>query len=230
MRTLGLIGGMSWESTAVYYRLLNQMARQRLGHLHSACLVLFSVDFAEIAALQAAGEWGTLTDRMVAAGRSLRAAGAEAVMICTNTMHRMADEVREGSGLPLIHIADVTAAACRAAGVRRPALLATSYTMEQAFYRDRLVAGGVEPRIPDAAGRTRIHRIIYDELCQGIVREESRSTYLAEIERLKAEGADGVILGCTEIGLLIGPEHTDLPVFDTTALHCTAGMDWALAP
>lgn len=229
MRTLGLIGGMSWESTAIYYRLLNRLARERLGGLHSARLILWSVDFAEIAALQASGDWDGLTARMEEAGAALRRAGAEAVVICTNTMHRMAAEVEAAAGLPLIHIADVTAAACVDARVRRPALLATRYTMEQDFYRERLRAGGVNPITPDDAGRTLVHRIIYEELCQGIVRDESRAAYLELIETLRRDGADGVILGCTEVGLLIGPEHTDLPVFDTTALHCAAALDFALA-
>lgn len=229
MRTLGLIGGMSWESTAVYYRLLNRMARERLGGLHSARLILWSADFADIAGLQAAGDWDGLTARMEEAGAALRRAGAEAVVICTNTMHRMAAEVEAAAGLPLIHIADVTAATCLRAGVRRPALLATRYTMEQAFYRDRLRAGGVDPITPDEAGRALVHRIIYEELCQGIIREESRAAYLQIIEELRGGGADGVVLGCTEVGLLIGAEHTSLPVFDTTELHCAAAMDFALA-
>jgi len=229
MRRLGLIGGMSWESTAVYYRLLNGLAKERLGGLHSAPLLLWSMDFAGIAELQAAGDWAALTDRMVQAGIALGRAGADAIVICTNTMHKMAAEVEVASGLPVIHIADATAAACVTSRVRRPALLATRFTMEQAFYRDRLSGHGLEPMIPDLPDRSEIHRIIYEELCRGDVREESRSTCLAVIDRLRARGADGVILGCTEIGLLIGQEHTDLPVFDTTALHCAAAMDHALA-
>ncbi|MFC7331556.1 aspartate/glutamate racemase family protein [Rhodocista pekingensis] len=230
MRTLGLIGGMSWESTAVYYRLLNRMVRDRLGGLHSARLLLFSVDFAEIAALQAEGRWSVLTERMVDAGRRLRAGGAEALLICTNTMHLMAAAVEEAAGLPVIHIADTTAAACRQAGVRRPLLLATRYTMEHPFYAERLHRHGLEPVVPDPEDRATVHRIIYEELCRGEIREDSRAAYRGVIDRMQAHGADGVILGCTEIGLLIGQEHSPLPVFDTTEIHCAAAVDFALAP
>ena len=227
MRTLGLIGGMSWESTAIYYRLLNELARERLGGLHSARLVLWSVDFAEIAELQHAGNWAAAGAVLVDAGRRLRAAGAEALVLCTNTMHKLAGELA-AVDLPLLHIADATAAAVLATPCRRPALLATRFTMEQDFYLGRLRERDLRPLVPDEAGRTLVHDIIYQELCRGIVRPESKAAYLAEIECLRGSGADGVILGCTEIGMLIGQDDLDLPVFDTTRLHAEAAMDFAL--
>ncbi|MBQ1543806.1 MAG: aspartate/glutamate racemase family protein [Caulobacteraceae bacterium] len=228
MRALGLIGGVSWESTAIYYRLLNTMTRERLGGLHSARLILWSVDFADIAARQSAGEWDSLTASMVDAARRLEAAGAEAVVICANTMHKMADEVAAAVGVPLLHVADATAQAVRAAGSARPILLATRYTMEQAFYRDRLEANGVTAVIPDQAGRDRVHAIIYDELCQGIVRPESKAVLLDEIARLRGRGGDGVILGCTELGMILSAGDLDIPVFDTTVLHARRAVDFAL--
>ncbi|MCI3180732.1 aspartate/glutamate racemase [Caulobacter sp. CCUG 60055] len=228
MRALGLIGGVSWESTAIYYRLLNTMTRERLGGLHSARLILWSVDFADIAARQSAGEWDSLTASMVDAARRLEAAGAEAVVICANTMHKMADEVAAAVGVPLLHVADATAQAVRAAGSARPILLATRYTMEQAFYRDRLEANGVTAVIPDQAGRDRVHAIIYDELCQGIVWPESKTVLLDEIARLRGQGGDGVILGCTELGMILSAGDLDIPVFDTTVLHARRAVDFAL--
>ena len=228
MRALGLIGGVSWESTAIYYRLLNTMTRERLGGLHSARLILWSVDFADIAARQSAGEWDSLTASMVDAARRLEAAGAEAVVICANTMHKMADEVAAAVGVPLLHVADATAQAVRAAGSARPILLATRYTMEQAFYRDRLEANGVTAVIPDQAGRDRVHAIIYDELCQGIVRPESKAVLLDEIARLRGRGGDGVIMGCTELGMILSAGDLDIPVFDTTVLHARRAVDFAL--
>lgn len=228
MRALGLIGGVSWESTAIYYRLLNTMTRERLGGLHSARLILWSVDFADIAARQSAGEWDSLTASMVDAARRLEVAGAEAVVICANTMHKMADEVAAAVGVPLLHVADATAQAVRAAGSARPILLATRYTMEQAFYRDRLEANGVTAVIPDQAGRDRVHAIIYDELCQGIVRPESKAVLLDEIARLRGRGGDGVILGCTELGMILSAGDLDIPVFDTTVLHARRAVDFAL--
>jgi aspartate racemase len=230
MKTIGLIGGLSWESTAPYYRHLNEGVRERLGGLHSARIVLWSFDFAQVEALQAEGDWAAATRLMEDAARRLAGAGAELIVIASNTMHRMADEVEAAAGLPLIHIADATGLAVRAAGLRRPALLATRYTMEQDFYRGRLAARhGVEAMVPDERGRELVHRIIYEELCVGIVRAQSKAAYLEEIERLRRQGADGVILGCTEVGLLLGPEDTDLPVFDTTRLHVEKVLDVALA-
>lgn len=230
MKTLGLIGGMSWESTAVYYRLLNEMARDRLGGLHSAELLLWSFDFADIEALQAASDWTAATDRMIDAARRLEAGGAAALVICTNTMHLMADEVDAAVEVPLIHIADATAAAVRDSPGRRPALLATRYTMEQDFYKGRLRdRHGVEAVVPDEDGRALVHRVIYDELCRGIVRPQSRSDYLALLARMREEqGIDGVILGCTEVGLLIGRDDIDLPVFDSTRIHAAAAIEFAL--
>jgi aspartate racemase len=230
MKTIGLIGGLSWESTAPYYRHVNEGVRERLGGLHSARIVLWSFDFAQVEALQAEGDWAAATRLMEDAARRLAGAGAELIVIASNTMHRMADEVEAAAGLPLVHIADATGLAVRAAGLRRPALLATRYTMEQDFYRGRLAARhGVEAMVPDERGRELVHRIIYEELCVGIVRAQSKAAYLEEIERLRRQGADGVILGCTEVGLLLGPEDTDLPMFDTTRLHVEKALDVALA-
>ena len=229
MKTLGLLGGMSWESTAVYYQLLNRMARVRLGGQHSAQLILWSVDFAPIAAMQAAGEWEAATAVLVDAARRLEAAGAEGLLICANTMHRMAPEVQAAVRIPLIHVADATAAAIRAGGCARPLLIATRFTMEQAFYRDRLATGGVDALIPLAADRERLHAIIFDELVQGRFEPRSRAEIVAIVGRAVADqGADGVILGCTEFGLLVTAADLPVPVFDTTEIHARAGMDFAL--
>lgn len=228
MRRIGIIGGMSWESTQLYYRLINERVRAVKGGLSSAPLLIHSVDFAPVAALQAAGDWDGLTAMMVGAGRDLKAAGAEALAIATNTMHKMADEVTVATGLPLIHIADVTAAAVSAAGLARVALLATRFTMEQNFYRARLSAGGLDVLIPGEADRAEVHRVIYEELCRGEVKDRSRDSYKRIIAGLWAAGAQGVILGCTEITMLIGPQDTDLPLFDTTAIHAAAIADWAM--
>jgi aspartate racemase len=229
MKTLGLIGGMSWESTATYYRRLNQIARERLGGQHSARLVMVSVDFAPIAAMQAAGDWGGASAAMEDAARTLAGAGAEAVLICANTMHKMADAVERAAGIPLIHIADAMARALKAAGRRRPLLLATRFTMEQAFYRDRLNRCGVEAIIPDDDERERLHAIIYEELVLGRMEPASKARVLAMIGRAaREEGADAAIFGCTEIGLLIEPRESPLAAFDTAEIHCLAAMDFAL--
>ncbi|WP_191061784.1 aspartate/glutamate racemase family protein [Geminicoccus harenae] len=229
MRTIGVIGGLSWESSAVYYRLLNEAVRARRGGLASARLLLWSFDFAEIEAMQAEGNWEGATGAMCEAGTRLAAGGADLLLIASNTMHKMADAVAAASGLPLVHIADATGQAIRQTGCRRPALLATAYTMEQDFYRGRLAERfGLDVRVPEAADRQRVHRIIYDELCQGIVRPESKASYLEIIGRLRAAGADSVILGCTEICLLIGQADLDCPVFDTTGLHAEAAVALAL--
>jgi aspartate racemase len=229
MRTIGLIGGMSWESTAVYYRLLNEMAARRLGGLHSAELLLWSFDFADMEQLQAAGEWSEASRRMIAAARRLEGAGAGCIVICTNTMHRMADDVQAGVSVPLIHIADATAAAIKRAGAQRPLLLATRYTMEQDFYRGRLRdRHGILVEVPDEASRRTVHEVIYRELCRGDIRAESRASFQGIIERGRAAGADSVILGCTEVGLLIGPSDLDVPVFDTTRIHAEAALEFAL--
>ena len=227
MRTLGLLGGMSWESTQVYYRLLNEGIRARLGGLRSAPLLMWSFDFAEIAEKQAAGDWEALGRELGAAGRRLAGAGAEALMICTNTMHLLHAEIEAASGVPAIHIADATAAALHARGCKAPVLLGTRFTMEGAFYRERLSERhGVVAVVPDAAERDVVHAVIYAELCRGIVRRESRDALLGVIERLRQEGVDGVILGCTELTMLLGQSDTDLAVFDTTAIHADAGVDF----
>ena len=229
MRLLGLIGGMSWESTAVYYRHLNELARDRLGGLHSARLLLWSVDFAQIADLQHRGEWAAAGEILADAARRLEAAGAEALVLCTNTMHKLADTIQGAVGIPLLHIADATGDAIAAAGCRRPALLATRFTMEQPFYADRLrERHALDPIVPDEPGRAMVHEVIYQELCRGVVRPESKARYLAEIARLRLAGADSVVLGCTEIGMLLSQADLDLPVFDTTRLHAEAAMNFAV--
>jgi aspartate racemase len=229
MKTLGLIGGMSWESSAEYYRLINQGVRDALGPMHSAQLLMWSFDFAEIAALQAAGDWDTLTTRMIAAARRLEQSGADIVMICTNTMHRCAPDIEAAIGIPLLHIADPAGAAIRAGGFARVGLLGTQFTMEQAFYRVRLADHhGVDVIVPDAADRATVHRIIYDELVAGRIEPASQEAYRGVIRRLAERGAEAVVLGCTEIMLLIGPEDSPVPLFDTTALHAKAAVAAAL--
>ena len=228
MKTLGLIGGMSAESTLVYYRELNRMVRERLGGLHSAKLVLWSVDFAPIAELQAKDDWDATGAALAEVARRLEAAGAEALVICANTMHINAPQVRAAVGVPLIHIADATALALEAKGVTRPLLLATRYTMEKAFYRDRLAELGLAATIPDGADRMRLQAIIFDELCQGVVSPASKTEALGMIDRGRAAGCDGVIFGCTEIGLLLDPAELDLPAVDTAVVHCEAAVDFAL--
>lgn len=223
METLGLLGGMSWESTALYYRLVNETVRERLGGLHSARLLLYSVDFAQIERLQHAGDWDGAGRVLGAAARALRDGGAGRLVLCTNTMHKVADAIEAGAGLPLLHIADPTGAAIRAAGFTRVGLLATRFTMEQAFYRRRLAERhGLDVRVPDAAARERVHRVIYEELCLGVVRDASREAYRRIIARLVDEGAECIILGCTEICLLVGDGDAEVPLFDTTALHARA--------
>lgn len=229
MRTLGLIGGMSWESTLPYYRIVNERVRERLGGLHSAKLVLHSVDFAEIEALQHAGDWDAAGAQLAAAARGLRLAGAEAIVVCTNTMHLVALAIEAAVDIPLLHIADATAQRIRAAGLTRVALLGTRFTMEQAFYRERIEAAGIAVLTPDAAQRERVHRVIYDELCLGRIIDASRDDYRAVMADLVARGAQGVILGCTEIGLLVGATDASVPLFDTARIHAEAAADWALA-
>lgn len=228
MRTLGLIGGMSWESTIPYYRIINECVRERLGGLHSAKLVLHSVDFAEIEIMQNAGDWEVAGASLADAARGLHAAGAEAIVLCTNTMHKVAASIENAVDIPLLHIADATAARIRSAGLRRVALLGTRYTMEQAFYRERIEAAGIAVSIPDAVQREGVHRVIYSELCLGRILDASRDNYRAIVADLVAHGAQGVILGCTEIGLLLRPEDADVPLFDTARIHAEAAADWAL--
>jgi len=217
---------MSWESSAEYYRIINQGVRDALGPTHSARIVLWSFDFAEIEALQMAGDWDGLTARMVDAARRLAAAGADALMICTNTMHRCAPAVEAAVAMPLIHIADPTGAAIRAAGYTRIGLLGTRFTMEQDFYRGRLAdRHGLDVIVPDEADRATIHRVIYDELVAGRIEPASREAYRGVMQRLAQRGAQAIVLGCTEIMLLVGPDDSPVPLFDTTALHARAGID-----
>ncbi|WP_089174657.1 aspartate/glutamate racemase family protein [Bosea sp. AS-1] len=228
MATIGLIGGMSWESTAVYYRLLNEGVRARSGGLHSADILLHSVDFAPIAEMQAKGDWAAAGAALAESARRLEHAGASCLVLCTNTMHKVADQIMAATKLPFLHLADVTARAIRATSSRRPLLLATRFTMEQAFYRDRLKAFGVEALVPAAAERDDVHRIIYEELCRGRIEASSRERYRAIVARaVREERADGVILGCTEIGLLVSQDDFAVPTFDTTALHVAAALDYA---
>jgi aspartate racemase len=226
---IGLLGGMSWESTAEYYRLVNELTRERLGGLHSAKCLLYSVDFAEIERLQAAGQWARAGDVLAEAARSLESAGAELLLICTNTMHKVADRVAAAVRIPLLHLADATADAVRARELRRVGLLGTAFTMEQDFYRGRLEAAGLRVLVPDATGRAMVHRVIYEELCRGIVRDESRTAYQTVIADLVDAGAQGIVLGCTEIELLIGAADSPVPVFPTARLHAEAAVAWALA-
>lgn len=229
MTTLGLIGGMSWESSAHYYRLINQGVRDARGPTASAKCLLWSFDFAEIEALQHAGDWARLEALMCDAGQRLAGAGAEALVICTNTMHLMADRVEAAAGVPLLHIADPTGAAVRAAGIERIGLLGTAFTMEQAFYKDRLTERhGLEVLVPEPADRALVHRVIYEELVSGVVRDASREAYRQVIARLIQRGAQGVILGCTEIMLLVGQDDAAVPLFDTTTLHAQAAVQLAL--
>ena len=229
MRTIGLIGGMSWESSAQYYRIINEAVRERLGGVHSARSLMLSVDFGEIERLQHRGAWDELTASMIEAARSLERGGADFILICTNTMHRMADEVSRAVRLPLLHIADPTAAAIKSAGHRRVGLLGTAFTMEQDFYKGRLAAlHGLDVLVPDETGRRTVHRIIYEELVAGRVEASSRDAYRAEIARLIERGAEAVILGCTEIMLLVRPEDSGVPLYDTTTLHALAAVDMAL--
>ena len=228
-RVIGMLGGMSWESTAEYYRLANELVRERLGGLHSARLVLASVDFAEIERLQVAGEWNRAGRLLADEAARLEAAGAELLVLCTNTMHKVADQVQAAVSIPFLHLADATADAVRAAGMTTVGLLATGFTMEQAFYRDRLAGHGLTALVPDAGDRAEVHRIIYEELCVGVIREESRRLYRQVIERLVAAGAQGIVLGCTEIELLIGASDSPVPVFPTARLHVAAAVEASLA-
>lgn len=229
MKTIGLLGGMSWESTQTYYRLINEGVKSRLGGLHSAKLVLYSVDFAEIEALQHQGDWPATARILSGAALSLENAGADFLMIGTNTMHKVAPEIEEAINIPLLHIADATAKVLTQDHIQRVGLLGTRFTMEQAFYRERLEAAGIEVVTPDAPQRAEVHRVIYEELCQGEIQAASRETYLAVINSLAEQGAQAVILGCTEIGLLIKQTDTPVPLYDTTAIHAAQAVNQALS-
>ncbi|AVR05751.1 aspartate/glutamate racemase [Pluralibacter gergoviae] len=230
MKTIGLLGGMSWESTIPYYRLINEGIKQRLGGLHSAKILLHSVDFHEIEACQASGEWDKAGEILAQAAADLERIGAEGIVLCTNTMHKVAAPIEARCRVPFLHIADATGRAIEKQGLKNVALLGTRYTMEQDFYRGRLEQQfGISSPIPDAGDRARINQIIFDELCLGTFSDTSRDYYLQVISRLAAQGAEGVIFGCTEIGLLVPAEMSPLPVFDTAALHAADAVDFMLS-
>jgi len=229
MKTIGLLGGMSWESTLEYYRIINQEVKARLGGLHSARCLLYSVDFAEIEALQHQGQWSQAGAVLVDAARRLELGGADFVILCTNTMHKVADDIQAGVGIPLIHIADATAGKIKAAGISRVGLIGTRFTMEQDFYRGRLEQRhGLDVVVPEPEEREIVHRVIYDELCRGVIQDSSRAAYRGIIEDLVKKGAQGIIAGCTEIELLVREEDSPVPLFPTTRIHAVAAVDCAL--
>ncbi len=229
MKTIGLIGGMSWESSLLYYRLINEGIKQRLGGLHSARLLMYSVDFAPIEELQHAGDWDATAEILADAARRLEAGGADFFLIGTNTMYRVAEQVAAAVDMPLLHIADATAKILLDGEVKRIGLLGTAFTMELDFYRNRIEASGIDVVVPDLHDRQMVHDIIYQELCLGKVDDDSRDVYLAIIDRMRVENIDGVILGCTEIGMLIQQQHTDLKLYDTTEIHAEQAVEKALA-
>ena len=230
MKTIGMIGGMSWESSIEYYRIVNQTVREKLGGLHSAKSIMYSVEFAEIEALQHQNRWDELASIMIEAARSLEKGGADFVIICTNTMHKLYDEVQANINIPVLNIADATAEKIKTEGIDKIALLGTRFTMEEDFYKGRLVDKyGLDVMVPSSEQMEIVHRVIYDELCAGIIKPDSKQKYAAIIKRLVAEGAGGVILGCTEIGLLVKPEDSTVPLFDTTEIHAEAAVKYALA-
>ena len=229
MKTIGLLGGMSWESTQGYYRAINEGVKEALGGLHSAKLVLNSVDFAEIEACQQSGDWRKAGEILAPAAQGVEAAGADCLLICTNTMHKVAEDIDDAISIPLIHIADATGEALKQAGVKRVGLLGTGFTMEQDFYKGRLSERhDLEVLVPKAEDRALIHRVIFQELCVGITTNASKAEYLRIIEALKEQGAEAVILGCTEIGMLVTQADTDTPLFDTTEIHADAAVTFAL--
>ncbi len=229
MKTIGLIGGMSWESSLLYYRMINQGVKARLGGLHSAQVLMYSVDFAPIEALQHAGDWDGAAEVLADAARRLEAGGADFFLIGTNTMHRVADQVQAAVDIPLLHIADATGDVLAASGVKRIGLLGTAFTMELDFYKNRIVDNyGIDVIVPELHDRQMVHDIIYQELCLGQVEDESREVYLAIIDRMRESDIDGVILGCTEIGMLVEPRHTDIKLYDTTAIHAEQAVARAL--
>lgn len=229
MKTIGLIGGMSWESTVPYYRTINETVRERLGGLHSAKIVLYSVDFHEVEQLQRAGQWNAAGELLAVPAAALEGAGAQCLVLCTNTMHKVAHAIQAAVGIPLLHIADATAAEISRAGIRAVGLLGTRFTMEQDFYRNRLVHGyGIRVLVPDAEGRGLVHRVIYEELCRGRVLDASRAALAKVMARLVDDGAGAIILGCTELTLLVRPTDISVPVFDTTSIHARRAAEWAL--
>ena len=221
MKTIGLIGGMSWESTVTYYQIVNETVKRELGGLHSAKVLLYSVDFAEIEEYQTKGEWDKSAAVLAEAAQNLEKAGAGYIIICTNTMHKVAPAIQKKISIPIIHIAEATADALKENGIEKVGLLGTKYTMTQEFYKSKLIEAGIEVVIPDDAGVTVVNNIIYNELCLGIISEESRKKFVNIIKQLEKAGAQGVILGCTEIGLLIHQKDVEIPVFDTTQIHAT---------
>ena len=229
IKTIGMIGGMSWESSLEYYRIINEAIKERLGDLHSAKSLMYSVDFAEIELLQREGRWKEATRNMIEAARAVEAGGADFLIICTNTMHKMANEVQQSIAIPLLHIADATAEVVKAGGLQRVGLLGTRFTMEQDFYRGRLVEKyGLDVLVPQEADREIVHRVIYDELVLGRIEPASKAEYLRIIANLAQAGAEGIILGCTEIGLLVSQQDCSLPLFDTTRIHALAAVEYAL--
>lgn len=230
MRVIGVLGGMSWESTQSYYRALNEGVKAAFGGFHSAKIVIVSVDFADIEALQQQGDWHAAGDLLASAAQSVERAGADCLLIATNTMHKVAPAIEQAITIPLLHIADATAEQLTADGITRVGLLGTRFTMEQDFYTGRLEKQfGIEVLVPERTERDTIHRVIFDELCQGRVEDVSRQRYLAIIDSLHAQGAQAVILGCTEIAMLVGQRDTAVPLYDTTALHAQRAVAWALA-
>jgi aspartate racemase len=229
MRTIGMLGGMSWESTAEYYRLANELVRDRLGGVHSARILLDSMDFADMEQLQSAGRWKEAGDLLATKGAALAAAGAEMLILCTNTMHIVVEAIEQAVPIPVLHILDATSAKIREQGLGRVGVLGTAFTMEQDFYRDRLAASGIEAIVPDQHDRATVHRIIYEELVRGVVTDASREQYRAIIDRLVDGGAEGIVLGCTEIELLVNSKDSPVPVFPTTRIHVEAAVQMALA-
>lgn len=229
MRTIGMLGGMSWESTAEYYRLANELVRDRLGGVHSARILLDSMDFADMEQLQSAGRWKEAGDLLAAKGAALAAAGAEMLILCTNTMHIVVDAIEQAAPIPVLHILDATSARISGQSLSRVGVLGTAFTMEQDFYRDRLAANGIEAIVPDRQDRAVVHRIIYEELVRGVVTEASRAQYRAIMGRLVTGGAEGIVLGCTEIELLVSAKDSPVPVFPTTRIHVEAAVEMALA-
>lgn len=228
MKTIGLIGGMSWESTVTYYQIINEEIKNRLGGLHSAKIILYSVDFAEIEKCQSSGDWEQSAKILTDAAKKIQLAGADFIVICTNTMHKIVPQMQKEITIPILHIADATAQELKKAGIKKVGLLGTKYTMEQKFYKERLIKQGIEVIIPDAKDIEVVNRIIFNELCLGIIKDESRKKYKDIIKSLKAKKAQGVILGCTEIGLLIQQKDSVLPAFDTTLIHGKYAAEYAL--